>query len=84
MRTALMIWASGNLALSACAQTTPTVTSSVVTVSNRKYTVYDYADPATKRFCVVIPEGLGCAIPKADMIAPKPTRPEPYKHVHEL
>src|SRR5262249_35391811 len=37
---------------------TPTVTSSVVTVSNRKYTVYDYADPATKRFCVVIPEDL--------------------------
>ncbi len=43
---------------SASAQTTPTVTSSVVTVSNRKYLVYDYADPATKRFCVVIPEGL--------------------------
>jgi hypothetical protein len=42
----------------AAAQTTPTVTSSVVTVSNRKYTVYDYADPATKRFCVVIPEDL--------------------------
>jgi hypothetical protein len=37
---------------------TPTVTSSIVTVSNRKYTVYDYADPATKKFCVVIPEGL--------------------------
>jgi hypothetical protein len=42
----------------AFAQTTPTVTSSVVTVSSRKYTVYDYADPATNRFCVVIPEGL--------------------------
>jgi hypothetical protein len=27
-------------------------------VSDRKYTVYDYADPATKKFCVVIPEGL--------------------------
>lgn len=38
--------------------TTPAVTSSVVTVSDRKYTVYDYADPATKKFCVVIPEGL--------------------------
>ena len=33
----------------AAAQTTPTVTSSVVTVSNRKYTVYDDADPATKK-----------------------------------
>ena len=42
----------------AAAQTTPTVTSSVVTVSNRTYTVYDYADPATKKFCVVIPKGL--------------------------
>jgi hypothetical protein len=40
------------------AQASPTVTSRVVTVSNRKYTVYDYADPATKKFCVVIPEGL--------------------------
>jgi hypothetical protein len=40
------------------AQTTPTVTSSVVTVNDRKYTVYDYADPATKKFCVVIPDGL--------------------------
>ena len=53
-----MIWASGTLALSAAAQTTPTVTSKVVTVSNHNYTVYDYADPATKKFCVVIPEGL--------------------------
>jgi hypothetical protein len=35
-----------------------TVTSSVVTVSNRKYTVHDYADPATKRFCVLIPEDV--------------------------
>jgi hypothetical protein len=40
------------------ASTTPTVTSSEVTVSQRKYTVHDYADPATKKFCVVIPEGL--------------------------
>ncbi len=39
-------------------QAAPTVTSSVVTASNRKYTVYDYTDPATKNFCVVIPEGL--------------------------
>lgn len=46
------------LALSVAAQTTPTVTSKVVTVSNRQYTVYDYADPATKNFCVVLPEGL--------------------------
>src|SRR5690242_15392482 len=50
--------AFGILALSAFAQTTPSLTSSVITVSNRKYTIYDYADPATKRFCVVIPEGL--------------------------
>ena len=27
-------------------------------MSDRKYTVYDYADPATKKFCVVIPEDL--------------------------
>jgi hypothetical protein len=53
-----MICLSGILALNASAQTIPTVTSSVVTVSNRKYTVYDYADPATKKFCLVIPEGL--------------------------
>jgi hypothetical protein len=57
-RTALTIWAFGILALSVSAQSTPTVTSSVVTVSDRKYTVYDYADPATKKFRVVIPEGL--------------------------
>src|SRR6266550_2777445 len=58
LRKALLIWASVILTLSAPAQTTPTVISSVVTVSNRNYTVYDYADPATKKFCVVIPEGL--------------------------
>ncbi len=58
IRKALMIWASGILALCVSAQTTPTVTSSVVTVSNRRYTVHDYADPATKKFCVVIPEDL--------------------------
>src|SRR5690348_7118312 len=66
----MAVWGEGFLAfprmgqvlpgivLSASVQTAPTVTSSVVTVSNRKYTVYDYADHATKRFCVVIPEAL--------------------------
>jgi len=34
------------------------MTSSVIAVSNHRYTVYDYADPATKSFRVVIPEGL--------------------------
>lgn len=53
-----MIWGIWILAVSASAQTTPTVTTNVVTVSDRKYIVYDYADPATKKFCVVIPEGL--------------------------
>ena len=56
--SALLMWASATLALSAFAQTAATVTSSVVTVNNRKYAVYAYADPATKKFCVVIPEGL--------------------------
>src|SRR5262245_50528315 len=55
---ALVIWAFVTVALSASAQTTPIVTSKLVTVSNRKYTVHDYADPAAKKFCVVIPEGL--------------------------
>ena len=32
--------------------------SGLMDSSGRKYTVYDYADPATKKFCVVIPEGL--------------------------
>jgi len=54
----MVIWTSVTLALSVSAQTTPTVASSIVKVSNREYTVYDYADPATKKFCVVIPEGL--------------------------
>jgi hypothetical protein len=40
------------------AQTMRTVSSSIVSVRDRKYTVYDYDDPATKKFCVVIPEGL--------------------------
>jgi hypothetical protein len=40
------------------AQVTPTVTSKVVTVSRRKYTVYEYPDPESKTYCVVIPEGL--------------------------
>jgi hypothetical protein len=40
------------------AQTAPTVTSKVVTASDRKYTVYEYTDPESKTYCVVIPEGL--------------------------
>src|SRR5690349_18649028 len=55
---ALAVLASGILALNAAAQTTLTVTSSVVTASHRKYTVIDYGDPATKKFRVVIPGGL--------------------------
>ncbi|HLH52405.1 MAG TPA: hypothetical protein VKY92_02185 [Verrucomicrobiae bacterium] len=58
IREALTLCGSVTLALSVSAQTTPTVASSIVKVSNREYTVYDYADPATKKFCVVIPEGL--------------------------
>jgi hypothetical protein len=58
IRKAPRFWASAILALSASAQSTPTVTSSVVTASDRKYMVYGYADPATKKFCVVIPEDL--------------------------
>src|SRR5262249_31298316 len=42
----------------AAAQTTPTVTSSAVTVNDRKYSVYEYTDPESKTYCVVIPEGL--------------------------
>ena len=44
IRNALVLCVSGTLALSAAAQTTPAVTSSVVTAGNRKYTVYDCAD----------------------------------------
>ena len=55
---ALVIWASVLWALGASAQTTPTVTSKLVAVKNRKYTVYDYADPAAKDYCVVSPESL--------------------------
>ncbi len=40
------------------AQATPTVTSKIVTVSSRQYTVYEYPDPESKTYCVVIPEGL--------------------------
>ncbi len=58
IRKTLVILVSATLALSVGAQTTPTVASKVVTVSDHKYTVYDYADPATKSFCVVIPDGL--------------------------
>jgi hypothetical protein len=50
--------AAVTVALNGASQTTPSVTSKVITVSDRKYTVYDYADPAAKNFCVVIPEGL--------------------------
>src|SRR5262245_60189320 len=58
IRKALVIWVSVTLALAVSAQTTPTVTSKAATVSYRQYTVYDYDDPAAKKFCVVIPEGL--------------------------
>ncbi len=34
------------------------VTSKVVTVENRHYTVYEFTDPDSKSFCVVIPEDL--------------------------
>src|ERR1051325_1729740 len=53
-----IIFAFGILVLSPSAQAAPKMSSSTVTVSNCQYTVYDYADPATKKFCVVIPEGL--------------------------
>jgi hypothetical protein len=42
----------------AAAHTKPTVTSTVVAVGNRKYTVYDYDDLTTRNHTVVIPEGL--------------------------
>src|SRR6185369_14859029 len=58
IRKALVILAPATLALIVSAETTPTVTSRVVTVSKRQFTVYDYADPTTKIYCVVIPEGL--------------------------
>jgi len=57
IRKALVILASASLAVGASAQTTPSGTSSIVTVRNRKYTVYDYAEPG-KEYCLVIPEGL--------------------------
>src|SRR5262245_57455757 len=56
-KEAVVIWASVTLALGASAQTTPALTSKAVTVSNRKYTVYDYAEPG-KEYRLVIPEGL--------------------------
>src|SRR5690349_3177784 len=40
------------------AQGGPAVSASVVAVGDRKYAVYDYADPATKKFRVVVPAGL--------------------------
>jgi len=57
IRKALVILASASLAVGASAQTTPSGTSSIVTVRNRKYTVYDYAEPG-KEYCLVIPVGL--------------------------
>src|ERR1051325_10526928 len=53
-----IIFAFGILVLSPSAQAAPKMSSSTVTVSNCQYTVYDYADPATKKFRVVIPERL--------------------------
>jgi hypothetical protein len=38
------------MTFAAFAQATPTVTSSVVTVSNRNYMVYDHDDPGAKSF----------------------------------
>lgn len=38
--------------LPAAAQAAPTVSSSVVTVNNRRYAVWDYDDPAAKKFRV--------------------------------
>ncbi|HEY5911605.1 MAG TPA: hypothetical protein VJA21_13480, partial [Verrucomicrobiae bacterium] len=66
IRDALVIWASAILTLDAAesdtftstAQTTPAVTSKVVTVNSRQYMVYEYPDPESKTYCVVIPEGL--------------------------
>ena len=58
IRKALMICVFGILALSASSRTAPIVTSKVVTVSERNYTVHNYADPAAKSYCLVIPEGL--------------------------
>lgn len=42
----------------AAAQAAPAVDSKVVTVGDRKYTVYNYDDLATRNHTVVIPEGL--------------------------
>lgn len=36
----------------------PTVTSKRTEVDGRAYTVYEYADPESKTYCVVIPDGL--------------------------
>jgi hypothetical protein len=55
---ALLALVGSGAALSSPAAAQTSVTLSVVTVSNRKYAVYNYADPATKKFCVVIPEDL--------------------------
>jgi hypothetical protein len=49
--------AIGSVTGFSAAQTAPTVSSSVVTVDKLKYTVYEYTDPESKTYCVVIPEG---------------------------
>lgn len=40
------------------AQADPNVTSKIVAVGDRRYEVYEFADPESKTYCVVIPEGL--------------------------
>jgi hypothetical protein len=40
------------------AESSPAVTLEIVTVDKRKYTVYEYTDPESKTFSVVIPEGM--------------------------
>lgn len=40
------------------AEAEPPVTSRVTAVGDRNYAVYEFADPGSKTFCVVIPEGL--------------------------
>ena len=45
-------------ALPAAVQATPGVTSSVVTVGDDRYTVYDYDDLKARNYSFVIPEGL--------------------------
>jgi len=56
IRNALIIWACA-AALSGWAQSNSAVTTSVLTVSNRRYKVYDYGE-AGKEYRLVVPEGL--------------------------